>query len=57
MLEEKEFFVRKAIGWILREVSKKDPDWVSEWLAPRAARCSGVTWREATKYLLVPPPR
>jgi 3-methyladenine DNA glycosylase AlkD len=23
MLDEKEFFIRKAIGWVLREVSKK----------------------------------
>ena len=26
MLDEKEFFIRKAIGWVLREVSKKRPD-------------------------------
>ena len=25
MLEEKEFFIRKAIGWVLREVSKSGP--------------------------------
>ena len=25
MLEEREFFIRKAIGWVLREVSKKRP--------------------------------
>jgi 3-methyladenine DNA glycosylase AlkD len=51
MLEEKEFFIRKAIGWVLREVSKKRPELVSEWLEPRAARASGVTVREAVKYL------
>jgi hypothetical protein len=26
LLEEKEFFIRKALGWVLREVSKKDPE-------------------------------
>ena len=26
MLHEKEFFIRKAIGWVLREVSKKRPN-------------------------------
>jgi 3-methyladenine DNA glycosylase AlkD len=57
MLEVREFFVRKAIGRVLREVSQKDPAWESAWLAPRAARCSGVTWREATRYLDAPPPR
>jgi 3-methyladenine DNA glycosylase AlkD len=51
MLEEKEFFIRKAIGWVLREVAKKRPDLVSGWLGPRVHRASGVTVREAIKYL------
>lgn len=51
MLEEKEFFIRKAIGWVLREVGKKRPDDVVAWLAPRTARASGVTMREAVRYL------
>jgi 3-methyladenine DNA glycosylase AlkD len=51
MLDEKEFFIRKAIGWVLREVGKQRPDAVFEWLAPRTARMSGVTMREAVKYL------
>ena len=51
MLDDKEFFVRKAIGWVLREVAKTRPDEVFEWLAPRAHRASGVTLREAVKYL------
>jgi 3-methyladenine DNA glycosylase AlkD len=51
MLDEKEFFIRKAIGWVLREVGKRRPDEVAAWLAPRTHRSSGVTMREATKYL------
>jgi 3-methyladenine DNA glycosylase AlkD len=51
MLEEKEFFIRKAIGWVLRETSKRRPSLVCEWLLPRASRASGVTLREATRYL------
>ena len=51
MLAEKEFFIRKAIGWVLRETAKKQPDLVIEWLAPRAHRASGVTMREAVRYL------
>ena len=51
MLEEKEFFIRKAIGWVLREVSKKRPELVFDWIAPRTDRASGVTMREAVKYL------
>jgi 3-methyladenine DNA glycosylase AlkD len=51
MLDEREFFIRKAIGWVLREVSKKRPALVGEFVCAHAQRCSGVTWREATKYL------
>lgn len=51
MLEEKEFFIRKAIGWVLRETSKKRPDMVYEWFLPRAGRASGVTAREVLRHL------
>ena len=51
MLEEREFFIRKAIGWVLREVSKKRPELVTEWIEPRLGRASGVTVREAVKKL------
>jgi 3-methyladenine DNA glycosylase AlkD len=51
MLEEKGFFIRKAIGWVLRETSKRRADEVYRWLLPRASRASGVTLREAVKYL------
>lgn len=55
MLDEREFFIRKAIGWVLREAGKTRGEEVYEWLAPRASRASGVTMREAVKYL--PPAR
>lgn len=51
MLDEKEFFIRKAIGWVLRDTARKRPQLVYEWLLPRAARASGVTVREAVKHL------
>jgi 3-methyladenine DNA glycosylase AlkD len=51
MLDEREFFVRKAIGWVLRDTARKRPDLVFGWLLPRAARASGVTIREAVKPL------
>lgn len=51
MLHEKQFFIQKVIGWILREVSKHSPDLVTDWLTPRATRTSAVTIREALKYL------
>jgi 3-methyladenine DNA glycosylase AlkD len=54
MLEDREFFIRKAIGWVLRETGKPHPDAVYAWLLPRAAQASGVTVREAVKYLSRP---
>jgi 3-methyladenine DNA glycosylase AlkD len=51
MLGERAFFVRKAIGWVLRETARRRPDQVYAWLEPRAGRASGVTVREAVKYL------
>jgi 3-methyladenine DNA glycosylase AlkD len=51
MLEEREFFIRKAIGWVLRETSKRRQQEVFLWILPRASRASGVTLREAVKYL------
>lgn len=51
MLEEREFFIRKAIGWVLRDTGRRRPDLVFAWLLPRTARASGVTLREAVKYL------
>ena len=54
MLGEREFFIRKAIGWVLRETAKRQPDLVVRWLTPRASRASGVTMREAVRWLPAP---
>ena len=51
MLGEKEFFIRKAIGWVLRDTARKRPEMVRDWVLLRAARLSGVTLREAVKPL------
>ncbi len=51
MLDEKEFFIRKAIGWVLRDAARRRPAEVTEWLEPRIGRVSGVTIREAVKHL------
>jgi 3-methyladenine DNA glycosylase AlkD len=51
MLDEREFFIRKAIGWVLRETGRQRPDLVAGWIEPRVARASGVTVREAVKHL------
>ena len=51
MLDEREFFIRKAIGWVLRDAAKKRPAEVIAWLEPRIGRVSGVTIREAVRHL------
>jgi 3-methyladenine DNA glycosylase AlkD len=51
MLDEREFFIRKAIGWVLRETAKRRPHEVIAWLGARTHRASGVTMREAVRYL------
>ncbi len=51
MLDEKEFFIRKAIGWVLREVSKKRPKIVYDFLCAHREEMSGLTLREGAKYL------
>jgi 3-methyladenine DNA glycosylase AlkD len=51
LLEDRDVFVRKALGWVLRELGQRDPDAVVAWLEPRAVRAAGVTVREAVKRL------
>jgi len=46
-----EFFVRKAIGWALREYARVDPDWVRSFVEAHADRLSGLTRREALKHV------
>lgn len=53
MIEEQEFFIRKVIGWVLREVSKQHPEWTFEFLTTHINRVSGLTLREGSKYLPV----
>ena len=54
MLAEKEFFIRKAIGWVLRETAKKDPAYVAAWTRAHLDQMSGVTFREAVRRLPEP---
>ena len=51
MLDEKEFFIRKAIGWVLREAGRRRQAEVIAWISPRTHRASGVTMREVVRHL------
>lgn len=50
-LGSNEFFINKAIGWSLREYSKVNPDWVKVFLEKQEGRLSGLSVKEASKYL------
>lgn len=47
--DSQEFFIRKAIGWALREYSKTNPDWVSQFVAQHTL--SNLSVREALKRI------
>jgi 3-methyladenine DNA glycosylase AlkD len=51
LAHEKDFFIRKAIGWALRDHARTEPDAVRGFLAQHAERLSGLTLREAGKHL------
>jgi 3-methyladenine DNA glycosylase AlkD len=51
LLHEKEFFIRKAIGWSLREMAKRRPGEVYAFCMKVRGRASGLTLREACKRL------
>lgn len=50
-LESKEFFLRKAIGWALRQYARVDPAEVRRYVTANEARLSGLSRREALKRI------
>jgi 3-methyladenine DNA glycosylase AlkD len=52
-LVERGFFLRKAIGWALREYGKVAPEAVAEYVAAHP-ELSGLSRREALKYVKAP---
>ena len=48
---ESEFFIRKAIGWTLREYSKTNNDSVRDFINQNNEKLSGLSIREGSKYL------
>jgi 3-methyladenine DNA glycosylase AlkD len=51
MMDEKEFFIRKAIGWVLRDIAWREPEEVFRFVIENKPRMSGVTLREAIRRL------
>ena len=50
-LASTEFFLRKAIGWALRQYAWTDPDEVRRYVAANEGRLSGLSKREALKNI------
>lgn len=50
-LTDTSFWIRKAIGWALRQHARTDPDWVRAVVAEYGDRLSGLSRREALKHL------
>lgn len=50
-LADPEFFIRKAIGWALREYAKTAPEWVADFVAGHEGIISPLSRREALKNL------
>jgi 3-methyladenine DNA glycosylase AlkD len=50
-LGDRAFFIRKAIGWALRDYARTDPAWVLAFVHASGDRLSQLSRREATKHL------
>lgn len=51
LMAEKDFFIRKAIGWVLREYSKTNPDSVRDFINKNRPYLSPLSIREGSKYI------
>ena len=50
-MHETEFFIRKAIGWALRDYARTNPCAVITFVMEHRDELSGLSFREATKHL------
>ncbi len=50
-MHEESFWIRKAIGWALREYSKTNPEKVYNFIISHDSQLSNLTKREASRYL------
>jgi 3-methyladenine DNA glycosylase AlkD len=50
-LDDTSFWLRKAIGWALRDYSRSDPEWVRSEVDRLGPRLSGLSRREAIRRL------
>lgn len=51
MVEDRQWFIQKAVAWWLRDLSRRDPDRVRTFLAVHGGTMKAFARREASKYL------
>ncbi len=51
LLGEREFFIRKAIGWVLRSTAKRTPERTIAFVERHGPQMAALTFREATRNL------
>lgn len=51
LMHERDFFIRKAIGWALRQYSKTDPKAVEDYIRNNQLKLSSLSIREGSKYI------
>lgn len=51
MANEPDFFIRKAMGWALRDLARTQPETVATFVQAHRHQLSALTVREATKHL------
>jgi hypothetical protein len=51
-LADRNFFIRKAIGWALRSYAWTEPEEVARYVAANEARLSGLSRREALRHVV-----
>lgn len=49
-VSDRDFFVRKAIGWSLRDYARTDPEWVRRFVDARASTLSSLSRKQATRH-------
>ena len=50
LIDEKDFFIQKAIGWVLRQYAYTSPKWVKQFVRKNSAQLSHLAKREAMKH-------
>ena len=46
-----DFFIRKGMGWALRQYARHNPAWVKNWVTEHDSALSSLTKREALKRM------